>query len=279
MPELPEVQTVVADLVQAGIVGTVIESAQVFWNRTIFEPDVDEFRRAITGQKILELVRRGKFIVARLSSAGSLLIHLRMSGRLYLTPAHVKRQKHEHVLLRLNAGQDLRFHDTRKFGRFYLVADAQTILGRLGPEPLSRRLTSAVWSQRLASRARMIKPLLLDQQFIAGVGNIYADEALWAAGIHPCQKAAYLSKTRSQRLYRSLRKALRQGIQRGGTSLGKGAANFRSANGQAGTHAPHLQVFRRTGEPCHRCGTRIQRIQVAQRSSHICPLCQKTTAD
>ena len=206
---------------------------------------------------------------------GHLLMHLRMSGRLHLMAAAQTRKKHEHVLLDLNGGQQLRFHDTRKFGRLYLTSNADRILGRLGPEPLEKGFTQKKWAQHLKRRKRLLKPLLLDQSFIAGLGNIYADEALWESKIHPCRRAASLSKTEIRVLHRAIPRVLKRGLKNLGTSLGTGKTNFYSVARHQGRNRDQLNVFRRTGRPCPRCGKTVERIIVGQRSTHICPVCQR----
>jgi formamidopyrimidine-DNA glycosylase len=276
MPELPEVQTIVNDLKAAGLEGQCFETARVFWARTIAEPSVKAFCSRIRGQMITAIRRRGKFIVFALQNNTHLLMHLRMSGRLHLVAPDQPRQKHEHVLLNLNGAQQLRFHDTRKFGRLYLMPNADRILGRLGPEPLSKRFTSRKLARLLKPRKRLLKPLLLDQAFIAGLGNIYVDEALWDSKIHPRRIAAALSETEIQALHRAIPRVLKRGLKNLGTSLGTGKTNFYSIAKHQGRNSDQLNVFRRTGQPCPRCQTTIERIIVGQRSTHICPRCQRT---
>lgn len=274
MPELPEVQTIVNDLKAAGIEGAVITAAKVYWPRTIAEPSAISFCQRITGKKIEAVGRRGKFIVFELKDGDNLLIHLRMSGRLHLVVRDLPREKHEHVILNFIDGNQLRFHDTRKFGRIYLTADADKILGRLGLEPLTGGFTRKILTRQLHRRKRRIKPLLLDQTFIAGLGNIYVDEALWESRIHPCRMAATLSDREIRVLHRAVPKVLKRGLKNLGTSLGTGKTNFYSIAKHQGRNRDELNVFRRTGCPCRRCRTKIQRIVVAQRSTHICPGCQ-----
>ncbi|MGD9173053.1 MAG: DNA-formamidopyrimidine glycosylase [Desulfobacterales bacterium] len=275
MPELPEVQTIVNDLKAAGLEGQTIEAARVFWARTIAEPSAKAFCSRIRGRTIKAIRRRGKFIVFDFQNNGHLLMHLRMSGRLHLVTTRQPRKKHEHVLLNLDGGQQLRFHDTRKFGRLYLTLDADPILGRLGLEPLSKGFTHQKLAQRLKARKRLLKPLLLDQTFIAGLGNIYVDEALWESRIHPCRIAAFLSETEIRTLHRAISRVLKRGLKNLGTSLGTGKTNFYSVAKHQGRNRDQLKIFRRTGQPCPRCGTTVERIIVGQRSTHICPICQR----
>ena len=185
MPELPEVQTVVDDLKGAGLCGARIARARVYWPRSISEPSPGAFCRRLRGLTVAEIRRRGKYLVFDFSEGGHLLLHLRMSGRLCLLPPGAPRSRHEHVVIILEGQGHLRLHDTRKFGRFYLMDDCEVLLGRLGPEPLDASFTAGRLAEMLRPRKRSLKPLLLDQTFIAGLGNIYVDEALWAARIHP----------------------------------------------------------------------------------------------
>ena len=178
------------------------------------------------------------------------------------------------MLLAFEDGSDLRFHDTRKFGRVYLVADAERILGRLGPEPLDPLFTPRMLFAGLRKRSRLVKPLLLDQSFVAGLGNIYTDEALWEAKIHPRRSSDSLSQKEAEALHAAIRKVLRRGLKNLGTSLGTGKANFYSVGRRRGRNRDELVVFRRTGMPCPRCAVPVQRIIVGQRSTHICPKCQ-----
>ena len=202
-------------------------------------------------------------------------MHLRMSGRLHLVAQGSPRKKHEHVILTFKGGKQLRFHDTRKFGRIYLISDADKILGPLGPEPLAAGFTCKAFSRRLSLRKRLLKPLLLDQTFIAGLGNIYVDEALWESRIHPCRIAASLTEPEIRALHRAIPIVLKRGLKNLGTSLGTGKANFYSIAKHQGRNSDKLNVFRRTSLPCPRCKTKIQRIIVGQRSTHICANCQK----
>jgi formamidopyrimidine-DNA glycosylase len=197
-----------------------------------------------------------------------------MSGRLHLVSDDLPRKKHEHVILSLADGRQLRFHDSRKFGRLYLTSDAEKILNRLGPEPLATGYTQKIFARSLSPRKRMLKPLLLDQTFIAGLGNIYVDEALWESKVHPRRIAASLTESEIRALYRAIPRVLKRGLKNLGTSLGTGKTNFYSIAKHQGRNRDELKVFRRTDLPCPRCQTKIQRIIVGQRSTHICPKCQ-----
>jgi formamidopyrimidine-DNA glycosylase len=274
MPELPEVQTVVDELAAAGLSGATVTAVAVHWPRSVADLCCREFADRLTGRRISGIRRRAKFIVFDLAPDLHLLVHLRMSGRLLLAAGGGKRTVHQHVILGLDDGRELRFHDPRKFGRMYLVADTSERLGRLGPEPLARGFTARRLAEGLRPRQRILKPLLLDQTFIAGLGNIYVDEALWDARLHPCRKAASLEANEVKALHRAIRKVLRRGLQNNGTSLGEGQSNFSALGQKRSRNREALRVFRRTGQPCPRCRTLIERIVVGQRSTHICPRCQ-----
>jgi len=275
MPELPEVQTVVDNLNKLMIVGEVIGGAKVFWPRTIAGLTPTVFCKKIKGHTIQQITRRGKYIVVALSQNLTLLIHLRMTGHLNWEPRGKPRNKHEHVILELGGNMELRFQDTRKFGRIFLTMNPQAVLGKIGPEPLANDFTMARFHKMLHACRRQIKPLLLDQKFIAGLGNIYVDEALWKAGIHPLRISSSLSKREIAALHRSIPCVLYTGLRNMGTTLGGGAGNFYSVAGRRGRNADQLKVFRRDGQACPRCDTSIERIVVGQRGSHICPKCQR----
>ncbi|HQP31813.1 MAG TPA: bifunctional DNA-formamidopyrimidine glycosylase/DNA-(apurinic or apyrimidinic site) lyase [Deltaproteobacteria bacterium] len=272
MPELPEVQTIVEDLIAAGIEGAAITEATVYWPRTVATPD---FVRGIRGQRIRHVGRRGKYLVFELESPARMLVHLRMSGRLHLRPGPSTPDPYDRVVFTLSDGRQLCLHDPRKFGRIHLLEDADRVLGALGVEPLDEAFTPGVLSDLLRRRRRRLKPLLLDQTLIAGLGNIYVDEALWESALHPCRISATLSAEETERLYDAIRLVLARGIANRGTSLGKGRSNFASIAHRRGENVHALRVFRRDGLPCPRCGAAITRLIVAQRGTHICPRCQK----
>ncbi len=274
MPELPEVQTVVDNLNRLPLAGRTITGAQVFWPKSVGLMQDTEFCRRVSGCRIRNIHRRGKYIVFGLSGDQTLLIHLRMTGRLNWTARNDARNPHEHVILQIEGAYDLRFQDTRKFGRITLTHSPQTILGKLGPEPLASGFTGKRLAEMMSPKKRQIKPLLLDQTFIAGLGNIYVDEALWHAGIHPLSRSDLIDEKAIRALHRAIRLVLNRGLKNLGTSLGKGKGNFYSTGSGPGRNAEQLKVFRRTGGDCPRCRSTIRRIVVGQRSSHICPACQ-----
>lgn len=271
MPELPEVETIVRELNAADLLGLKILEAHVFWPRTIATHTAPDFCRQIQGRTIAQISRRGKFIVLTLSK-GALLVHLRMTGKFSLdqTPtAHVR------VKLLLEDGRMLQYDDQRKFGKWYLVNKAEEKLSQLGIEPLSKQFTLPVFSALLKKSKVQAKPFLLNQQHVAGLGNIYVDEALWEAKIHPQRPIHTLNKQEVRALFAAIPKVLKIGIDSKGTSLGSHNANYFSVSGRRGTNQHKLKVFRRDGESCPRCRTKICKITVVQRGTHFCPKCQK----
>ncbi len=197
---------------------------------------------------------------------GNLLIHLRMSGDLRLAPASQAAFPHEHTVFHLQSGWDLRFTDSRKFGRVYLLQDPERLLSQLGPEPLARSFTASKLARLLAGHRRALKPLLLDQRFLAGLGNIYTDEALHRARLHPLRRSDSLTPQEVKALWRGIRAALRQGLRHNGASI--------DWVYRGGSFQNHFRVYGRAGKPCPICGTAIARIVVAQRGTHFCPACQ-----
>lgn len=274
MPELPEVETIVRELRRRGVVGCRIIGVRLHWPGVVGRVDPRRFERMLRLRRIESISRRAKYIVVGLDGGLSILIHLRMTGRFGLEKA--PGQPHAAVRLEvlLDDGRTLKFIDPRKFGRWALTSDPARDLGKLGPEPLERGFTVAGFAGRIMGCNRQIKPLLLDQSFVAGIGNIYADEALWTARIHPCRRSSDLTRDEIKALYVAIRSVLGQGIRNRGTSLGHGKPNFKAPGGRRGGNQSFLKVFRRTGEPCPHCGTPIQRLVVGQRGTHICPSCQ-----
>ncbi len=276
MPELPEVETI-ARALKPLLVGQTISRVEVRWPRSIEMPSADEFERALVGRTVKDASRRGKFVVFSMAPCGALLVHLRMTGQLLLDqPGRpVAPDKHTHVLIHFASGATLRFRDTRKFGRMYLVDDPQQVVGNLGPEPLAEELTPQCFAETLARRHRQIKPLLLDQRILAGVGNIYADEALWEAGIHPLRQAHQLTPQQAHRLWAALRHVLVSAIEHRGTSL----RDYRDPEDRPGEHQWSLAMRGAKGQPCRRCGHPIERIVVGQRGTYYCPVCQPADQD
>ena len=270
MPELPEVESIARALRLGGhtlpLPGRSIQSATLHWPRHIECPAPRSFKQQIRDQQILAVQRRGKYLIFPLDH-GTLLIHLRMSGDLYMKYAHEERSPYEHTIFHLDQDMELRFRDSRKFGRVYLVEDPDAILGKLGPEPLDSAFTPQALAKKLASHHRQLKPLLLDQSFLAGLGNIYTDEALHLARLHPLRRSDSLSSREAHALFSALQRVLKQGLEHNGASI--------DWIYRGGEFQNHLRVYQKTGEPCPNCRTPIERIVVGQRGTHYCPVCQQ----
>ncbi|MCL5264232.1 MAG: bifunctional DNA-formamidopyrimidine glycosylase/DNA-(apurinic or apyrimidinic site) lyase [Chloroflexi bacterium] len=271
MPELPEVQTIVHDL-GAKLNGRRFVDVDVYWQPTIAEPEAEAFRRQMIGEEITGLWRRAKFVVMGLSGGNRLVIHLRMTGRLLWMDAEAPADKHTRVVLHLDNGKELRLVDTRKFARIRLLTPAgfEALSASLGIEPLGKEFTKEKLREIVRARGQKIKALLLDQRYIVGLGNIYADEALFVARIHPLRPANSLTAEETERLYSAIQRVLEAGIEDRGTTID----TYLDAMGRPGRHQSNLNVYHRTGEPCLRCGTPIERITIGGRSTHFCPQCQ-----
>lgn len=269
MPELPEVETV-ARALRPQLVGRMITGVRNTWRRHIARPAFEDIVERLKERKFTAVSRRGKYLLFSLDSPDTLIIHLRMSGHLAVEDSDQPSDKHTHTIIELDGNKELRFRDTRKFGRVYLVQDPQEILKKLGPEPLDDLFTQEVLEELLSSRKRVLKPLLLDQSIIAGIGNIYADEALHYAGLHPQRRSDTLDTVEIARLYDGIRYALELGISREGASI----SSYLKPDGEKGSMQNDVAVFRRTGAPCFRCGHTIKRMVLGGRSTHYCPNCQ-----
>jgi formamidopyrimidine-DNA glycosylase len=273
MPELPEVETIRTDLEQL-LPGRRFTGVELLWPGTIAAPAPEALETAIRGRTITGLDRRGKYLVLHLDGDAAVVVHLRMTGRLRWREAGAPRDRHARVVFFLDDGHELHFDDQRKFGRISFVADEaerQKVLAKLGPEPLVETFTRPELQRMLKSRRARLKPLLLDQGFLAGLGNIYVDEALWRARLHPLRRSDTLTPAEITRLYEGIVGALRQGIANRGTTL----AAYRDLAGSTGQNQEELFVFRREGQPCSRCGTKIQKIRVGGRATYFCPHCQR----
>jgi len=274
MPELPEVETYVREL-EPALLGRTVSGATVRWARTVATPDPAAFTHALIGRRFTTFTRRGKYMLLGLDNGATLIVHLRMTGRLTVYPTAAAPDKHTHVLFDLADGGQLHFQDSRKFGRIWLVETPAAVLAKLGPEPLSDEFSSTDFAQRLAGRAASIKALLLDQSIVAGVGNIYADESLYLAGIHPARAGGALHADEIAKLQAAIRAVLSKAITARGSSLGVSSIqNYQRPNGEPGGYQLEHRVFQRTGQPCFHCGTPIERMVIAQRSTHFCPNCQ-----
>jgi len=283
MPELPEVETIARTL-HPHLVGETILSANLRWARTLATPSARKFREQIKGQKILGVSRRGKFLNIQLADF-NLFVHLRMSGDLFIKEGDYKPAKHDRLILRFYfalpalspsqavAGDGDRsikylvFTDARKFGRVWLTDDPESVIGGLGPEPLSDEFTPQWLFSALRSRRRHLKPLLLDQTFLAGLGNIYTDEALHMARLHPLAASDSVKRKQAERLHESIRAVLAEGIRRNGASI--------DWVYRGGEFQNYFRVYDREGKPCPVCRKKIERLVVGQRGTHVCPKCQK----
>jgi formamidopyrimidine-DNA glycosylase len=263
VPELPEVETVVRSL--APLVGRRILCAEFRCARVLREGDAETMAARLGGRRIAGIRRYGKFIAIALSGGGYLTIHLGMTGRLLLD---TQPAKHTHAILTLDRGV-LLYDDSRQFGCIQVSEELPERIRGLGPEPLE--VSFEEFARRLRLRKTRIKVLLLDQRFLRGVGNIYADESLFRAGIHPLAVASRLRAKRARRLYDAIRAVLTEAIAAGGSSV----SDYVDADGRKGFFQFSHRVYQRTGEPCVTCGRRVRRVLVAQRSSHYCPGCQR----
>ena len=279
MPELPEVETVRRTL-QRLVVGECIVGIDINWHRTLVN-DSEPLRQRLQGACIIEVDRRAKLILLRLNTGDSLSVHLRMTGELLVLeegePADEARQKHLSAVLRFASGRALHFYDTRKFGRWQIILpDGHTdVDARFGIEPLSDAFSADWMMNMLVTRKRMMKPLLLDQTVIAGIGNIYADEALHRAGVHPLTRSDTVDQTHAACLHEAIRTVLATAIEHRGTTL----RDYRTGDGASGENQARLQVYGRgAGAPCYTCGTALVRLVVGQRGTMLCPTCQPLVA-
>jgi len=270
MPELPEVQTVV-NFLKPTLENKIIESIlpEKNFSKVLVGKSPQFFKKQLNGQKITRIWRRGKYIVMDLTK-GHVLVHLRMTGQLFLKNSDSENTKHIRAIFQFRDGSVLCFKDTRKFGRITFMASLAALNDRLGLEPLSEEFTSDWLSAGLKGKNRMMKALLLDQGFIAGLGNIYVDEFLWSARIHPRALSSNVSRPKSRFLHQAIITGLERAIKQKGTTI----INFTFGSGSSGSYQDNLQVFGKQNLPCPRCKTLIQKIFVSQRGTHFCPRCQ-----
>jgi len=279
---LPEVETVVRDLARL-VSGATITGANVFRERNLSTPDAPSFTEAVRGRRILGTRRRAKWIIVELSGGILLLVHLRMTGQLLVLPATAERDPYVRLSLSLDDGREIRFRDVRAFGRMALVAEradgeaasnldphSPPLLADHGVEPLAAEFTADALRSLIARRGTRIKSLLLDQRCIVGIGNIYADEALWRAKIHPLTPANKLRPAQLDALHGAIVGVLSEAVAARGSSI-----NDYTAPDGDGEMQERLDVYQRTGEPCHRCGAAIHRSVVGGRGTHVCRTCQR----
>lgn len=269
MPELPEVETVKNELSPL-VVGRKVMDVTLLWEGIVRQPSATEFRSRLTGQKITGINRRGKYLLFSLSNSETLIAHLKMSGALIAGRGKSEAVRFARAVLYFDDGSNLFFRDPRKFGRMWLVSDASSVVGKLGPEPLEADFTTQVLARRMLGRKAPIKALLCDQNIIAGVGNLYADEALFLARIHPLTEGGNFSQDRLKHLHAAIRQVLQKGIKNKGASI----ENYVRPDGNPGTAHLEFLMPRIAGEPCTRCGTPVERITVRGRGTYFCPKCQ-----
>lgn len=272
MPELPEVESTAAFL-RERVVGKTIVRVRVLWNRSIANRGHRKFCEQVSGSTIRNVGRRGKFVLFDLEGSNGvksyLFGHMRMSGSFDVIKSRNEIEKHDRIIFSLDNESDIRFHDPRKFGRFFLADELEEVTGRLGLEPLESTFTVESLAQILTKRNGAIKPLLLNQALVAGLGNIYVDEALWYAGVHPQTPSSRLRNASIAKLHQGIVEILREAITNAGTDFGDGVV-------EGGGYSP--RVYGRNGEPCYNCHSKIRRIVVGQRGTHICPKCQRKRA-
>jgi len=269
MPELPEVETVKNELLPY-VIGRRVTGVTLLWEGIVKEPPVEEFCSRIVGQEITGVDRRGKYLIVSLSSGDLLIVHLKMTGSLLVNRDSSEPPPHTRAIIHLDEGTVVFFRDPRKFGLMRLVRDRSGIDGKLGPEPLEADFTAEVLAQRLAKRKAPIKAILTDQSFIAGIGNMYADEALYAAKIHPLRPGESLSQEELERLHNAIHQVLWSAISNKGASV----ANYFRPDGTLGTAHFEFKVAHRGGKACSVCGTPIERTVVRNRGTYFCPKCQ-----
>ncbi|MFH0928118.1 MAG: DNA-formamidopyrimidine glycosylase [bacterium] len=275
MPELPEVETIRRQM-QTAVTGKKIVRVEVRFGKRL-RPGKKEFAKIITGSELMSVGRRAKLLLLNLSNGWTIVTHLKMTGKYLIKNNSAKPDKHTHVVFHLGDGRQLFFHDIRKFGYLRLSRTSdleEKVFARegYGPEPLGPSFSYKIFTACLKKRGKKkIKPLLMEQTCIAGIGNIYADEALWQAKINPKQLVGTLSAANLKSLYRSIPAVLKLAIKHRGTS----ADNYLDFHGEAGENQAFLKVYGRDGEPCRRCKTAIVKIKLGSRSAHFCPKCQK----
>ena len=271
MPELPEVQTIVTELNRQVLRRRVL-SCRIF-RSAVIRGDADGFTRRVTGRKIAEIKRRGKYILIVLDCNVTVVTHLRMTGKFVIAGCLRRRHRHDRLAFLLHDGRKLVFNDPRVFGRLEICNDIakHSGLAKLGWEPWDEEISASELRERLKGSAKPVKSLLLDQSFIAGIGNIYASEILYDAGIHPARKSNSLDGSELIRLIRSLRKILKKAIAENGTSI----SDYRRVDNKTGNFQRFLKVYGREGESCVRCSKPIRKLRQNQRSSFLCSSCQK----
>ena len=273
MPELPEVETVRRGLMSL-VAGSKVSQVEVLYPKMIIGAS-DEFKQRLTGQTLERIDRRGKFLLLRFSNEWTVISHLRMEGKYFVRQADAPVEKHTHVIFTLADGRQLRYNDVRTFGRMPLVqtGSEQTIksLAKLGPEPTAAEFSFATFYEQLQKKKKAIKPALLDQNLVVGIGNIYADEILWLSKVHPATPCNQLTSKQAQAIHDNTIEELSKAVEAGGTTI----RSYTDAFEQTGSFQFALHAYGQTGKPCPRCQTPIEKIVLAQRGTHFCPHCQQ----
>jgi formamidopyrimidine-DNA glycosylase len=267
MPELPEVETIKNELLPH-VLGRTIQGVDIYWDKMVRQPSVKEFRSQVIGQKINGLSRRGKYLFFHLSGGAVLVMHMKMTGSLLVNPSDTRFAR---AVFYLDKGVEVHFWDPRKFGKMWLDKDTDDVVSQLGPEPLDTDFTPHALAGILKKRSAPVKSVLLDQSLIAGIGNMYADESLFEAKVHPMKPAGELTKAEINRLYDAIRTVLRKALKKKGASV----RNYIRPGGQPGTAHDEFRVAHGVGKTCPRCGTAIERIVVRGRGTYLCPRCQR----
>jgi formamidopyrimidine-DNA glycosylase len=284
MPELPEVETIAREL-RPLVLGSTIEGFWTDWPRAVKHPDAEAFATGVTGRRIEEVTRRAKWLVLELSGGWVIALQVKMTGQVFVLPAGTERDRHVHLVFQLDGDRELLVRDVRKFARVALYrrdeagkalgADESDPFDQLGPEPLDPSFTLQRFRALIRGRRGRLKPLLVDQAFLAGVGNIYADEALWRAKLHPLRSASSLRPSDERALYNAIRDVLTEGIEHRGSSVD----DYVAPESGPGEMQDRLDVYQRTGQPCHRCGHPIKRFVLGIRATHFCSWCQRLPKD
>ena len=267
MPELPEVETIKNELMPH-VIGRTITGVEIYWDKMVKQPAPAAFRARVTGQKITGMSRLGKYLFFHLGGGERLVMHMKMTGSLLINPPD---DKFARAIFTFDDGSVMHFRDPRKFGMMWLAADESAVAARLGPDPLGDDFTVATLAGILHNRKAPVKPVLLDQSVIAGIGNMYADESLYEAKIHPRRPAGSLTGEEIKRLHRAIRRVLRAAIKKKGASV----RNYIRPDGEDGSAHDEFRVAHGTGKNCPRCGGPIKRIVVGGRGTYFCPVCQR----
>ncbi|MFC2948625.1 DNA-formamidopyrimidine glycosylase [Virgibacillus sediminis] len=274
MPELPEVETVRKTLKQF-VLNKTIDDVKVYWPNIIKKPDdVEEFKQLLRGQSIVDISRRGKFLLFQLDDY-VLISHLRMEGKYSVHQAIESVKKHTHVLFTFTDGKELRYNDVRKFGTMHIYVKGEEMsdkpLNQLGPDPFDPAFTLEYLYQKFKKTERIVKSVLLDQTIVAGLGNIYVDETLFRAGVHPLKKSNKLTKKEVQKIRKQAILTLEEAVEQGGTTI----RSYVNSQGEMGMFQQELFVYGQENEPCKKCGNAVIKLKVGGRGTHICPSCQK----